>query len=165
MNVKLPKLSDHQKYKEWKTTIKSFLGTKCLTYLVDYFVEKPVLLKNSSQEETHVDVLISKLDDFMTLQQLNSDFLKRLPISVRRQVITSVHVELYYLDSDLLPDSLTNLSVDAVSFVVDKHQLIPIYEEKSIFAKARTKLIKDIEKAKTVIRCALTLENVHLFEP
>ena len=35
LNVKLPKVSDHQKHKEWKTTIKLFLGTKHLTYLVD----------------------------------------------------------------------------------------------------------------------------------
>ena len=165
LNVKLPELSDHQKYKEWQTTIKSFLGTKHLTYFVDYFVEKKsFLLKNNSQEDTHVDVVISKLGDFMTLKQLNSDFVKRLTISVRRQVVTIERVELYHLESELLPDSLMNLAVDAVLLVVDKHQLIPIYEEKSIHATARAKLIKDIEEAKTVIRCALTLENVYLFE-
>ena len=111
-----------------------------------------------------MDVVISKLGDFLTLEQLNSDFVKRLPISVRRQVVTSEHVELYHLESDLLPDSLINLAVDAVLLVVRSHQLISIYEEKSNYAKARAKLIKDIEKTKTIIRCALTLENVHLFE-
>ena len=47
-----------------------------------------------SQEDTHLDVMITKLGDFMTLEQLNSDFVKRLPISVRRQIVSSDHVEL-----------------------------------------------------------------------
>ena len=48
-----------------------------------------------------------------------------------------------------------NIAVDSVFVVVGKHRLISVNEEKNTHAKARLKLIKDKEKARPVIRCAL----------
>ena len=44
-------------------------------------------------------------DDLMVLEQVESDSVIHLPISMRTLFPTSKHVDLYHLESDLIPDS------------------------------------------------------------